>query len=98
MAREGNEGSQMLSPEESQALRYYKATIEVVLQTFVQIGTALLAIREDRLYRREYDTFEAYCQQRWGMSSSRAYQFIDSAHVIRNLSTIVGKVRKTSII
>lgn len=50
---------------------------------------ALLSIRDGRGYRFEYGTFEEYCKERWGMSRPRAYQFIEAAEVMRNLSTIV---------
>ena len=44
------------------------------LATFVEVGNALLRIRDERLYRAEFGTFEAYCRQRWqmGLCSSRA--------------------------
>ena len=48
-------------------------------------------IRDDRLYREDYATFEDYCRDRWDISRPRAYQFIDSAQVSENLSTMVDK-------
>jgi hypothetical protein len=61
------------------------------LETFKEVGAALLAIRDRRGYRFEYATFEEYCLVRWGLKQSRAYQFIDAAKAIGNLksSTIV---------
>jgi len=49
----------------------------------------LLAIRESKLYRQEYGTFEEYCQDRWNLSRPRAYQLIDAAAIAGRLSTIV---------
>lgn len=50
-----------------------------------------MKIRDGRLYRVAFDTFEDYCRERWKFSRPRAYQFIDSAKVIPNLSTNVDK-------
>lgn len=55
--------------------------IERGLATFVVVGNALLRIRDGRLYRQEYANFETYCQDRWNLSPSRAYQLIDAAYV-----------------
>jgi hypothetical protein len=48
---------------------------------FVEIGLALATIRQRRLYRLEFATFEEYCRARWGFSRRRAYQLIASARV-----------------
>lgn len=81
----------MLTVEEVAALAAQEAVIARGLQTFYEVGNALATIRDARLYRADYATFEAYCQDRWGLKQSRAYQFIDAAGVINNLrsSTIV---------
>lgn len=65
-----------------------EATIERGMQTFVEVGLALMEIRDDRLYRAEFGTFEEYCNQRWGMASSRARQLIAAADTVRNLETV----------
>jgi len=85
----------ILDATERAALTDCEATIERGLQTFVEVGTALLTIRDRRLYRAQYKTFEDYCQERWGMSRPRAYQMIDAAAVVGTLSTIVDKVPTT---
>lgn len=76
---------------EKSQLTELEATIERGLQTFYEVGTALLSIRESRLYRADYDTFEAYCQKRWNMTRWYANRVIASAGVIENLVTIVTK-------
>lgn len=77
-------------PEQEQLVRL-EETIERGLQSFVEVGTALLVIRESKLYRQTHATFEAYCRERWAMGKSRVYQMIDAADVVGNLqkSTIV---------
>lgn len=81
-----------LSTIESETLQECEAVIERGLATFVEVGTALLKIRDSRLYRIDFDSFEEYCQERWDMSRPRAYQLIDAANIARNVSTMVDTV------
>lgn len=63
-----------------------EATIERGMQTFVEVGLALMEIRDGRLYRAEYGTFEEYCQERWGWERRHAYRLIDAAAAVENVS------------
>lgn len=47
--------------------------------TFLEVGSALAAIRDGRLYQNTHATFEAYCRERWGMSRQHAYRQIAAA-------------------
>lgn len=76
----------VLTTIESRALAEHEAVIERGIKTFYEVGIALADIRDRKLYRAEHGTFEEYCQQRWQMTRSRAYQMIDAAGVV---STIV---------
>lgn len=80
-----------LSLTERNELQACEQVIERGLQTFYEVGQALMEIRDAKLYRAEYSSFEAYCNERWGLKQSRAYQFIGAAAVIDNLksSTLV---------
>ena len=69
-----------------QELTKYEGIIERSLYTFIEVGTALAAIRDKHLYReyldgREFKTFKEYCENRWKFSDSRARQYIDAAAV-----------------
>jgi hypothetical protein len=77
-----------LSKDERSALEAYERTIEAGLQTFIEVGRALLAIRDGKLYRADYGTFEEYCQRRWGVSRPYAYQLMDASVVVENVSAI----------
>jgi len=66
-----------------------EATIERGMQTFVEVGLALMEIRDGRLYRAEYGTFEEYCRERWGWGRNYTNKLIASAEVIENLGTTV---------
>src|SRR5437763_172852 len=72
------------------AFEQAEGVIQAGLDTFVEVGQALLAIRDGRGYRyADCTTFEGYCQQRWGISRPRAYQLIDAAEIAEVLSTTV---------
>ncbi|MEY2500562.1 MAG: hypothetical protein QOI07_896 [Verrucomicrobiota bacterium] len=73
--------------KEATALAACEEVIERGLDSFIEVGNALLQIRDQRLYRSDYDNFEVYCQERWDMSGRRAHQLIDSAKVIQNIGT-----------
>ena len=78
-----------LTTTEQASLERYERVIEKGLASFYEVGSALLTIRDSRLYRGTHGTFEGYCQDRWQMSRPRAYQLIEAAKVKDNLSTIV---------
>lgn len=75
----------VLSQAEASALDDCEQRIEKGLRTFVEVGTALLRIRDERLYRTQYDTFEDYCRERWQMNRQRASQMIQAAGVSKIL-------------
>ena len=74
-----------LTAAERGNLQSYEAIIEDGLQSFVEVGTALMQIRDGKLYRDSHGTFEAYCKERWQLPRSHAYRFIDGAKVVRNV-------------
>lgn len=77
-----------LTPEEADTLAEQEAVVAHGLQTFYDVGTALAAIRDLRLYRADYKTFEDYCQSRWNMTRQHVNRLVASAAVIRNLEPI----------
>jgi hypothetical protein len=79
--------TEALIPSEPIELQAYEATIADGLQTFVDVGEALLAIRDKRLYRESHKAFEDYCRQRWGFNRQRASQLIQAADVSKILDS-----------
>jgi len=55
------------------------------MATFVAVGQALAEIRDLRLYREMFATFEEYCRSRWKMAARTAYQTITSARAALSL-------------
>lgn len=48
-----------------------------------------MRIRDERLYRKDYPTFEDYCRGRWQFQRNYANKLIASAGVVKNLGTTV---------
>ncbi len=71
------------------SLSELEAVIERGLETFVEVGLALLAIRDGKKYRENYSTFEDYCRERWGWTTRYANYNIQAAEVANKLGTIV---------
>ncbi len=58
--------------------------IERGLASFVEVGEALMEIRDSRLYRDTHGTFEDYCRARWHISRDYAYKQIRAAKVAQD--------------
>jgi hypothetical protein len=48
---------------------------------FVKVGLALARIRDLRLYRADFQTFEAYCQTKWHYGRSYVYDLMSAAQL-----------------
>lgn len=71
------------------SLEELESIIERGLETFVEVGQALLEIRDGRKYReRKFMTFEDYCKERWGFRRETADRYIRSAEVVAVINPI----------
>ena len=86
---------EILNIDESHELERCEVVIKQGLQTFIEVGQALMTIREKRLYRIGFKTFEEYCQVKWQMEKSQTYRLIETAKVINNISPIGEVLPKT---
>ena len=59
------------------------------LATFVEVGLALAELRDNRLYRDDYPSFDEFVESEFGIKRARAYQLIKAAGVQERLSTTV---------
>jgi hypothetical protein len=76
-----------LTALESESLTMCEQVIDRGLNTFYEVGRALMQIRDQRLYRQMYGTFEDYCQKRWQMGRRYVNQLIGASAVVDNLGT-----------
>ena len=65
-----------------------EAVIERGLKSFIDVGNALLTIRDNRLYKDGHATFEDYCRERWGMVRRQADRLISAAETVEILRPI----------
>jgi rubrerythrin len=79
-----------LSQPEADLLQQLETVINRGKQAFIEVGTALMEIRVNRLYRGEFDTFEEYCQSKWGFTRNFAHMQIQSAEIASGLLTVVN--------
>lgn len=77
-----------LTPEELRRLELCEKTIREGMGTFVAVGTALLEIRDARLYRQTHPSFADYVRSVLALSRPRAYELIDSAQVMNDLAGV----------
>jgi hypothetical protein len=68
-----------------QAERYKKLKlfIKVWVSDRFEVGKALAEIKEDKLYRTEYPTFEEFVKTEYGIERAHAYRLIEAAEVKR---------------
>jgi hypothetical protein len=76
---------QTITLKESARLVELERKITTGMTTFVEVGNALMEIRDSKLYRVEYKTFEAYCREKWGMSRVQAHRLIGAGEVSKML-------------
>jgi len=64
-----------------------EAIIERGLKTFIEVGNALVQIRDEKLYEQSgYETFTEYLEQRWQLTRRHAYHLIDAAGIAEDVN------------
>jgi hypothetical protein len=79
---------QRLTTQEQYDFQQAEQVIDRGLKSFIEVGKALLTIREGKFYKQGWDTFEDYCRDRWKISRPRAYELIGASKVAGNLSAM----------
>ncbi len=78
-----------LDRDEKRELAKLESTIRKNVAAYFEVGAALQQIRDRRLYRERYETFEAYCRAEWDFQRAHAYRLIDAAQVV----TAIGRTK-----
>jgi hypothetical protein len=76
---------QTLTPTQIGKLDRLESIILHGEHTFIEVGNALCIIREEKLYLRDFDSFEIYCKTKWGFSKQRGIQLIQAAELVDGL-------------
>lgn len=72
--------------------RTLQAAEEDILDGGDKIVRGLRAIRDGKLYRASYDTFEVYCQKKWNLTDRHVRRLIDHSDVLANIAEMTGPI------
>lgn len=72
-----------LTMDESTRLITLESVITRGKAIFLEVGEALREIRDTKLYKAEYKTFETYCTGKWGFARQHAYRLINVAEIAK---------------
>ena len=86
-----SEISEPLTDIQQDQLCEAEATVERLFDQWVQVGEALTLIRDERLYREKYKSFEEYCEARWSFGYRRANQLIQGTEIAKRVESANGK-------
>jgi hypothetical protein len=86
-----------LDDRERTDLATCEAAIDTLRIAFWAAGKALQVIRDARLYREMYPTFEEYCQARWDMTRQQASRLILAWPLAEQLSPMGDKINERQV-
>jgi len=72
---------------QSKKLKQLESRIEVnIKKAWYENGLIMLQIKEEKLYQKDYATFEDYLEKKWEISRSRGHRLIDSARFMAQIT------------
>lgn len=78
-----------IEPYAGPRLRELEGVIERGKQTFIDVGAALMEIRDRRLYKeRAYKSFNDYTTEHLGFQRAHAHRLIEAAVAVKELSPV----------
>lgn len=75
-----------LSNVEASELTQLEITIEKGIGEFVAVGRALLRIRDGKLYREGFKSFDTYCRERWSFGDRHAHRLMEGVDIVDRIS------------
>lgn len=78
--------NEILSIQDSARFVELEVKIKAGLANFIEVGEALMEIRDSKFYRIEHGTFEEYCREKWGFTKTQANRLISASAVNGNLT------------
>jgi hypothetical protein len=79
--------SDRLTDRDRAELDALEAIIKRGIKSFVEVGHALLTVRDKRLYRETSSSFDGYCRVRWELTRRHADRLIQAAEVVGQVRT-----------
>ncbi len=80
-----------LTEQETTLLNECEITVSKGIKAFKEVWGALLEIRDSRLYRKEFRTFEDYCIVKWDLSIRHVNRNLKALDTLNNLGPIGPK-------
>ena len=77
-----------LSKDERSDLKRCERIIKRGSKVFIQVSEALMEIRDKRLYRENYPTFDEYCKDKWGFTARHGQRLLAAKEVADNVRPI----------
>lgn len=74
-----------LTATERATLAQCECEIDAGRRAWVATGRALRTVRDAKLYREAFGTFDEYVARRWTMPRSTAYQYMDGSAALENV-------------
>ena len=79
--------AEVLSDADQIDLYACEAVVETASSNVFQVGLAFAGIRDGKLYRMEFQTFEAYCRHKWQYGRNYVNRMILAAQLFTHLVT-----------
>lgn len=73
-----------------------EAVLDRGFAAFIEVGSSLLKIREQKLYRATHATFDDYVRARWELTARRAYQLCEGASAVDTVKNFTQPPAKES--
>ncbi|MFR9753346.1 hypothetical protein ACL02S_20255 [Nocardia sp. 004] len=90
-------GEGLLSDRERAQLTVCETSIDTLRIAFWAAGRALQIVRDGRLYRDTYETFDEYVEQRWDMQRSYAHKLIRAWPLAARLHPVAPTVNEGQV-
>ena len=91
------EKNEVMSHLELNDLKRNESIITKGMRSFVEVGQALQDIRHRRLWRGDFDCFEDYLKEKWGMGSPYAARLINGSEIAQRLPHIQNEAQAREI-
>lgn len=83
-----------LSTQQAERLEAIEARIQKGVKSFLDVGNALMEVKQEQLWRGEYESFDDYCQRRWNFSQWYAYRLTSAVEVANRLDNCPKKPKQ----
>ena len=85
----------MIPTTRDDTLAHLEHVIEQGLETFIEVGQALITIRDKQLYLPGYSSWTEYLLRRWGLSRQRAHQVMVASDVALSLPGAPAQLKES---